>query len=214
MDAHHQLRQPCTPLLPTGVPHGVDAALRSIWSSRQPRQRPQRIRHEDHTPMFPNGFGPPPALRIAAQRSRTVLIQRCRRPSLPIQTNDRGSTPGDPVRDQDHRTSCHRRMRNAHHHAHLAQAWDPDRQRDAPRGVLADGDGPVRRRRDQRHKSRDGAMGARPLQRLAVGLPQVKTGRISISSASTISYTGAPPPAISRPSACWTLRTQLDFCPF
>ena len=74
MDEHQQLLQQRTPLLPTGVPNGVDEAPRSIRSSRQTRQVQQRIGHEDQTPVFPNGFGAPHAIRIEAQVPLTVLI--------------------------------------------------------------------------------------------------------------------------------------------
>ena len=71
-----QLLQQCAPLLPTGIPHGVDETPRSIRSSRQTRQVPQRRGYEDHTPMVPNGFGTPHAVRVEAQLSLTVLITR------------------------------------------------------------------------------------------------------------------------------------------
>jgi len=76
MDEHQELLQQCTPLLPTGVPNGLDETLRPIRSSRQTRQVQQRRGHEDQTPMFPNGFGAPHAILVEAQVPLTVLIKR------------------------------------------------------------------------------------------------------------------------------------------
>ena len=76
MDKQQELLQQRTPLLPTGVPEGLDEAFRAIGYARQTCQRPQRLRHEDHTPMCPNGFGAPPAIGVAAQGPLTVLIAR------------------------------------------------------------------------------------------------------------------------------------------
>jgi len=58
MDKEQQLLQQGAPLLPTGVPNGLDEAPRLIRSGRQARQVQQRIGHEDQTPMFPNGGFP------------------------------------------------------------------------------------------------------------------------------------------------------------
>ncbi len=80
MNEHQQLLQQRAPLLPTGVPNGVDEALRSIGYGRQARQVQQRIGHEDQTPMFPNGFRTPHAILVEAQRPLAVLIKRFRRP--------------------------------------------------------------------------------------------------------------------------------------
>src|SRR5919106_7093395 len=88
VDEHQQPLKQRAPLLPTGVPKSLDEALRSIRYGRQTRQVQQRIGHEDQTPMFPNGFGTPHAIRVEAQLSLTVLIKRFRRPSLQLQTND------------------------------------------------------------------------------------------------------------------------------
>src|SRR5215831_20551417 len=76
MDEHQKPLQQCAPLLPTSVPKGLDEALRSIRYSRQTRQVQQRIGHEDHTPMFPNGFDTPHAILVEAQVPLTVLIER------------------------------------------------------------------------------------------------------------------------------------------
>jgi hypothetical protein len=54
MNEHQQLLEHRAPLLPTGVPNGLDEAFRSIRYGRQTRQVQQRIGHEDQTPMFPN----------------------------------------------------------------------------------------------------------------------------------------------------------------
>src|SRR4051794_16736299 len=54
MDEQQELLKQRTPLVPTGVPNGLDEAPRSLRSSRQTRQVQQRIGHEDQTPMFPN----------------------------------------------------------------------------------------------------------------------------------------------------------------
>ena len=76
MDEHQEPLKQRTPLLPTGVPNGVDEALRSIRYGRQTRQVQQRIGHEDQTPMFSNGFGTPHAILVEAQVPLTVLIKR------------------------------------------------------------------------------------------------------------------------------------------
>ena len=105
MDEHQELLKQRTPLLPTGVPNGLDEALRSIRYGRQTRQVQQRIGHEDQTPMFPNGFGTPHAILVEAQLPLTVLIKRFRRPPLQIQADDLGGAPVHPVRHQHHRAS-------------------------------------------------------------------------------------------------------------
>ena len=76
MDERQEVLDECTPLLPTGVPNGVDEALRSIGSGRPTGQVHQRIGDEDQTPMCPEGFGTPHAIRVEAQRPLTVLIKR------------------------------------------------------------------------------------------------------------------------------------------
>src|SRR6266487_3113766 len=76
MDEHQQLLQQRTGLFSTGVPNGVDEALRPTRCSRQTRQMQQRIGHEDQTPMFPHGFGTPHAILVEAQLPLTVLIER------------------------------------------------------------------------------------------------------------------------------------------
>ena len=76
MDEHQEPLKQRTPLLPTGVPKGLDEALRSIRYGRQTRQVQQRIRHEDQTPVFPKGFGTPHAIVVEAQVPLTVLIKR------------------------------------------------------------------------------------------------------------------------------------------
>src|SRR5919108_2726491 len=90
MDEQQELLQQRPPLLPTGVPNGLDEAPRLIRYGRQTRQVQQRIGHEDQTPMFPNGFGTPHAILMEAQLPLAVLIEGFRRPSLQIQTNDLG----------------------------------------------------------------------------------------------------------------------------
>jgi len=82
MDEHQQLLNQRAPLLPTGVPNSLDEAPRSLWYSRQTGQVQQRIRHEDQTPVFSNGFGTPHPIRIEAQPSLAVLIEGFRRPPL------------------------------------------------------------------------------------------------------------------------------------
>ena len=51
MDEHHEPLQHRPPLVPTGVPHGLDAALRSLGAGRQTGQGPQRGGYADQTPM-------------------------------------------------------------------------------------------------------------------------------------------------------------------
>jgi|SRR5882724_13340640 len=76
MDEHQEPLKYRTPLLPTGVPNGVDEALHSIRYGRQTRQMQQRIGHEDQTPMFPHGLSTSHAVLVAAQLPLTVLIKR------------------------------------------------------------------------------------------------------------------------------------------
>jgi hypothetical protein len=76
MDEHQEPLEQRAPLLPTGVPHGVDEAPRSTRSTRQTGQVQKRISHEDQTPVRPNGFGTVHAILTQAQRPHTVLIER------------------------------------------------------------------------------------------------------------------------------------------
>src|SRR5215831_1813228 len=82
MDEQQELLQQRTPLLPTGIPNGLNEALRSIWYGWQTRQVQQRVGHEDQTPMFPNGFGTPHAVLVEAQVPLTVLIKRLHLPDI------------------------------------------------------------------------------------------------------------------------------------
>jgi hypothetical protein len=75
MDEHQQLLKQRAPLLPTGIPNGLDEVFGSIRSGRQTRQVQQRIGHEHQTPMFSNGFGTPHPIRVDAQRPLAVLIE-------------------------------------------------------------------------------------------------------------------------------------------
>jgi hypothetical protein len=52
MEAHQELLEQRAPLLATGIPNGLDEALRSIRYRRQTRQVQQRRGHEDQTPVF------------------------------------------------------------------------------------------------------------------------------------------------------------------
>jgi hypothetical protein len=76
MDEHQELLQQCASLLPTGIPNGLDEALRSIRYRRQTRQVQQRRGHEDQTPVFFNGFGTPHTIVVDAQLPFAVLIKR------------------------------------------------------------------------------------------------------------------------------------------
>jgi hypothetical protein len=75
MDEDQQPLQQYTPVRPTGVAKGVDEAFCAIGSSRQTRQGPQRVGHEDQTPMFPHGFGTPHPIIVEAQVPLTVLTR-------------------------------------------------------------------------------------------------------------------------------------------
>jgi hypothetical protein len=68
MDKQQEPLKQAPLLWPTGVPNGVDEALRSIRSGRQARQVQQRIGHEDQTPMFP---------MASVLRMRYALKPRC-----------------------------------------------------------------------------------------------------------------------------------------
>lgn len=85
MDEDQQFLQQRAPLLPTGVPHGLDEALRSIRYRRQTGQVQQRVGHESQTPVFSNGFSTPHAIVVEAQLSLAVLLAGCRRPPLQVQ---------------------------------------------------------------------------------------------------------------------------------
>jgi hypothetical protein len=176
MDEHQQLLEQCTALLPTGVPNGLDEALRSIRYGRQTRQVQQRVGHEDQTPMFPNGFGTPHAILVKAQLPLAVLVERFRRPPVQIQVDDLGGIPVHPVRHQHDIASCHLFVLKTHHDPDLAQAGDADPQRKAPIGVRSDSDRAIRLRRDQRDEILDRDVGTRQLHRPAVDVSQLKTG--------------------------------------
>jgi hypothetical protein len=67
------------PLLPTGVPNGVDEAPPATWSSGQTCQVQKRIGREDQTPMCPNGFGtaqaqPPSSFSLEKRNVRAWRI--------------------------------------------------------------------------------------------------------------------------------------------
>jgi hypothetical protein len=144
MHEPQELLQQRTPLVPTGVPDGVDEALRSIRYGRQTRQLQQRLGREDQTPMCPNGFGTPQAVLVEPQRPLTVLIKRFRWPPLPVQGDDVGGTPVGPVRHPHDRAPGQRLVRTAHHQSDLAQAWDANRQREAPLEQFSVGRGTIR----------------------------------------------------------------------
>ena len=72
-----------------------------------------------------------------------LRLDYLRRPALQIQADDLGGAPVHPVRDQHHRAARQRLVLKAHHDPDLAQAGDADPQREAPVGVLADGDGAI-----------------------------------------------------------------------
>ena len=176
MNEHQQPLQQRAPLLPTGVPNGVDEAFRAIGYGRQTRQVQPRRGHEDQAPVCPHGFGPPHAIRVEAQLPRAVLIKRFRRPAVHVPTNDLGRSPVHPVRPQHHRPSGQRLVLNAHHHPHRAQTGDADRQGQAPLGVLAYAHGTIRLRRDQWHPLLHREVGARQLQRPAMGIAHLNAG--------------------------------------
>src|SRR5262245_62440101 len=82
MDEDQQFLQQRAPLFPTGVPNGLDEALRSIRSRRQTGQVQQRVGHEDQTPVFSNGFSTPHAVLVEAQLPLAVLIKRFHLPDI------------------------------------------------------------------------------------------------------------------------------------
>ena len=178
MDEPPESLKQCTPLLPTGVPNGLDAAPRSTRYRRQTRQVHQRLGHEDQTPMVPHGFGTPPAILIEAQVPLPVLIKRFRRPPVQRPADAPRGVPVHPVRHQHHIPSRQLRSFETDYDPDLAQAWDADPQREAPIGLVADGDGAIRIGRDPRHQLFDRDVGPRQLQRPAVGIPQLEAGRL------------------------------------
>jgi hypothetical protein len=177
MDEHQAVLNQRTALLPTGIPNGSHEALRSIRSGRQTHQVQQRIRHEDQTPMFSNGFGTPHPILVEAQVPLAVLIERFRRPPLQVQADDLGGAPVHPVRDQDHRAARQGLMLETHHDANLAQTGNADAQRKAPVRMHSYFDRTIGIGRNQRHELPDRDVGAWQLQRPAVGIPQVNAGR-------------------------------------
>jgi site-specific DNA recombinase len=106
-----------------------------------------------------------------------VRLDYLRRPAVQVQADDLRSTPVHPVRDQHHRASCQRLVLKAHHDPDLAQTGDAYPQREAPVGVLTYVDGAIGLRRDQWYQILNRDVGARQLQRPAVGIAQVKAGR-------------------------------------
>src|SRR5882724_2897050 len=178
MDEDQQLLNQRTTLLPTGVPNSLDEALCSLWYRRQTRQVQQRIRHEDQTPMFPNGCGASHAVLMEAQRPLAVLIEGFRRPAVPIQADDLGGAPVRPVRDEYDIIARHLLVRKAHHDAHFTQAGDTDPPREAPVGLPTDGDGAIGIGRDQRHEVRNRALRFRQRHGPAVGIPPVNARRV------------------------------------
>ncbi len=105
LDEPQALLPPRTPRLPTGVPTGVDAVVRSLRSRRPTGQGPQRRGHDDQTPGVPTGCGTAPPIRVEPEGPLTVLITRVRRPALAIQADDLGGAPGHQVRDQHDRAA-------------------------------------------------------------------------------------------------------------
>src|SRR5919106_1680296 len=106
MDEHQEPLKQRTPLLPTGVPNGVDEAPCSIRYGRQTGQVQQRVGHADQTPMCPNGFGSPQTILVEAQVPLTVLITRVRRPAVRIQADDLSGVPVHAVGHQHDMPSC------------------------------------------------------------------------------------------------------------
>src|SRR5882724_11224468 len=177
MDEHQEPLKQRTPLLPTGVPNGLDEAPCSIRYGRQTGQVQQRVGHEDQTPMFSDGFGSSHTILVEAQVPLTVLIKRFRRPALRIQADDLRGVPVHTVGHQHDMPSCQRLALKTDHDPDLAQGGDTNPQREAPIGVLAYCDGAIGIGRDQRHERLDRHVRAWQLQRPAIGIPQVKTGR-------------------------------------
>ena len=104
-----------------------------------------------------------------------VRLDYLRWPPLQVQGDDFGGTPVHPVRHQHDIASGQGLVLKAHHKPDLAQAWDADRQREAPIGMVSCFDGAIGRRRDERYEFLHRDVGARQLHRPAIGIPQVKT---------------------------------------
>src|SRR6266576_945321 len=177
MNEHQEPLKQRTPLLPTGVPNGLDEAPCSIRYGRQTGQVQQRVGHEDQTPMFSDGFGAPHTILVEAQVPLTVLIKRFRRPALRIQADDLRGVPVHAVGHKHAMPSGQRLALKTDHDPDLAQGGDTDPQCEAPIGVLAYGDGAISIGRDQRQERLDRHVRAWQLQRPAMSIPQVKTGR-------------------------------------
>src|SRR5882724_4985244 len=170
MDEHQEPLKQRTPLLPTGVPNGLDEAPCSIRYGRQTGQVQQRVGHEDQTPMFSDGFGSSHTILVEAQVPLTVLIKRFRRPALRIQADDLRGVPVHTVGHQHDMPSCQRLALKTDHDPDLAQGGDTNPQREAPIGVLAYCDGAIGIGRDQRHERLDRHVRAWQLQRPAIGI--------------------------------------------
>ena len=117
------------------------------------------------------------ALRMEAHRPLATLIERFRRPSLHIQRNDLRGTPICSVRPQYGIGSRDLLALNTDDAPDRAPPWEADRYREAPRGLLADRDGAVGLGRNQWHERLEREVGARPLQRPALGIPPVNARR-------------------------------------
>ncbi len=120
MDAHPPLRQPRAPVVPTGIPHGVDAVVGAIRSGRPTRQVPQRSGHAHQPPRCSTGCGTPQAGRVDAQRPLAGLIEGVRRPPLPIQATARVGAPVHAMGDPHDRASRPRLGFTTHDDAHRA----------------------------------------------------------------------------------------------
>ena len=176
MDEHQQPLKLRGPLLLIGVPHGVDEALRSIRYDRQTGEVPQRIGHEDQTPMCPDGIGTPHATVTKAQQPLAILITCVRRPPFEVQVNNLVGAPVASVCHLNHRTARQQLLLETHRDVNFVQTRNTDSQREVPVGMRANGDGGIVITGDQRHEVLYPDVRARQLQRPTVGIPQVNAG--------------------------------------
>ena len=139
MDAPPPLRQPRAPVVPTGIPHGVDAVVGAIRSGRPTRQVPQRSGHAPQPPRCSTGGGTPQAGRVDAQRPLVGLIEGVRRPPWPIQATARVGAPVHAMGDPHDRASRPRLGVTTHDEAHrtTSAARDQASTPTTPQGDLA-----------------------------------------------------------------------------
>ena len=112
----------------------------------------ERIRHEDQTPMFLNGFSVPHAILVEPQIGLTVLIKGFNGPTLQIQGDDPLGTPIDAICYQHDIGARQLRTFEAHHQPDFAQPRQTHSEGKGPVGFVPHRHGTVRGGRDAGHQ--------------------------------------------------------------